>query len=420
MLTIPMLAQNHEIRGLIIDKKTEKPVSEAHVTTASGEVVVTNDSGFFNLIISKIPAIIRITHVSYGIIEYQVNTVPDGLLVIRIEENITGIDEVQISDKRMRILTEKDPYSVQDFAIGDHVIWFLGFLNKHANQQNLFLANLYGDTLATLPVNRAKRLYQDVFNNVHIVFEDSVYQLFHHSGDQIEFLYPTEKNRFFGLLGDIELAFNQKLIYSLKPPGLYGVILYYIQKDDPVHYQLTLLTDTLESNRRKTTRKIDRLMSIYGIPELANMWSTVLRYSNRGSKFEKVINNEIPYTLFQTNNNLFIINYPKDSLLRYSPEGRFEEAIPITFHKETFLAGIDYKELTCLTDPITQKVYVLERYLAKWVLSPLDLTTGKTEAPVQLPDFPGMVGICVYNEAVYFIYQEKLHPYYTRLYRYQL
>ncbi len=413
-------AQDRKIQGQIIDKETRNPVVEAHVTTTNGLVVVTDDSGLFELEIPKPPTVIRITHITYGIIEYQVDTSPKGTLVIQIEARTSNLDEIQISGERLRILTKTDNFSIQEFEIDQGVIWFLGHMNNQANRQRLFLANLYGDTLKSIPVKRAQSLYQDVFDNIHIIFKDSSFQLFNPAGDSILFLYPIETTRFFNIMGDVLAAFNNKLIFKQEMPGSYAVKFYYLQQDDPVQHVLTVMTDTLEADREWVTNKKDRLMAIYRIPELANMWKTVLRYTKRGTKFDQVIRHHVPFELFHTNNDLYIINYLNDSLLCYSIDGKFVKGLPIKFHKEMFLAGTDYKDLTFLIDPISQNAYLLERYMTRWVLSQINLATGKKGTTIPLPDYSGMDGIYVYDNAVYFTYHEKLHPYYTRLYRYQL
>ncbi|MBT4410246.1 MAG: hypothetical protein HOC82_10430, partial [Bacteroidetes bacterium] len=267
-------AQDRKIQGQIIDKETRNPVVEAHVTTTNGLVVVTDDSGLFELEIPKPPTVIRITHITYGIIEYQVDTSPKGTLVIQIEARTSNLDEIQISGERLRILTKTDNFSIQEFEIDQGVIWFLGHMNNQANRQRLFLANLYGDTLKSIPVKRAQSLYQDVFDNIHIIFKDSSFQLFNPAGDSILFLYPIETTRFFNIMGDVLAAFNNKLIFKQEMPGSYAVKFYYLQQDDPVQHVLTVMTDTLEADREWVTNKKDRLMAIYRIPELANMWKT--------------------------------------------------------------------------------------------------------------------------------------------------
>jgi hypothetical protein len=417
-------AQNIEIRGQIIDRNTESPVSEAYVTTSTGEARVTDGMGYFRLFVSSIPATLRISHVSYGISEYKVATLPKGLLVIRINQKIIDLDEVRISGKQLLSLTQKDPYSIQDFAIDQKTVWFLGFKNNQSNLKRLFMATLYGDTLASVPAKGAESLFQDVFHNVHLVCKDTVYQLFNTNDFSIELLYPIVKNQFFSLMADIELAMDQILIYSRMDRENHSRIIYFIRKDDPVQHLLTVITDTAEANRQNQSNSIDRLMgpgpTCWNIPTLISMWSTISMYSKRGTKFGNIIRHDLPYGLFQSDNDLYIVNYLKDSLLVYSADGKFSNALHIDFHKGTLATGTKYKNLSYLTDPLTQKVYILERQISHLALRPLNPILGKTEDEILLPDFPGMDGICVYGNAVYFLYQERIHPFYTRLYRYQL
>jgi hypothetical protein len=419
-LGLSSFAQDIGIRGQIIDKNTGKPIAQAHVAAPSGVVAVTDESGFFTLNLNALPSTIRMTHVSYGTSEYEVLTKPTGLIVISIEQRLEDLGEVQITGERLRILTLKDPFSIQEFAIDRNVIWFLGFMHNQANQKRLFLANLYGDTLASVPVTKAEKLYQDVFNNVHIVFKDTVYQLFNPDGGSIRLLYPVARDRFFRIMDDIRLSYAQKLVYSREPLGSHNVTLYYIQQDDPVQYQLAVMSDSVAADMLWVEAKTDRLMAQYGIPELISIWTTIYRYTKRGTRFDRVIRQPVPYELFKSANTLYLVNYFKDSLLAYSEDGRLESALPIDFHKETSTTGWAYKDLTCLTDPVTQKVYLVERKISKWVVRPLNPVQGTCGQEIPLPDYPGMDGITAYGNALYFIYPEKQYPYYNRLYRYQL
>ena len=415
-------AQPVEIRGRIIDKQTNQPVPEANITTeARGTGTASDAAGYFRIRVPSVPVVLRISHVSYGTTEFEVKTAPRGLLVISIRPAVVDVDEVQVTGERLRILTKQDPYSIQEFAIDQQVIWFLGCINNQANLKRLFVANLYGDTLASIPVRDAESLFQDVFNNVHLVCRDSAYQLFHpKGGNPIRLLYPSGKNHFLNIMGDIEVALGEKLVYTQEDPGTYSRIVYYIQENDSVCYKLAVITDTAEAGRRIAGAKIEYLMHKYNIPELFDMWQTISIYSKRGTQFDQIVRHHIPYELFVANKHLYLLNYLKDSLLVYDQEGKFNRALAVKFHQESVLNGDKYKNLTCLTDPVTQEVYILEQKMARWVLSPLNTATGKTGAEIQLPDYPAMEGINVYDNAVYFLYQEKLHPYYTRLYRYQL
>ena len=415
-------AQTVEIRGRIVDKQTNQPVSEANITTdAQGTGTASDAAGYFRITVPSVPVVLRISHISYGTTEFEVKTAPRGLLIISIRAAVVDVEEVQVTGERLRILTKQDPFSIQEFAIDQQVIWFIGCINNQATQKRLFVANLYGDTLASIPVRDAENLFQDVFNNVHLICRDSAHQLFHpKEGNPIELLYPSGKNYFLNIMGDIEVALGEKLVYTREDQGSYSRIVYYIQEHDSLFHKLAVITDTAEAGRRIAGEKIDYLMLKYGIPELLDMWKTISRYTKQGSSSDPVARYHIPYELFVANKHLYLLNYLKDSLLEYNSNGTFTRALSVKFHEEDILWGDKYKNLTCLTDPVTQKVYVLEQKMTKWVLNPLNTSSGKTGAEIPLPDLPAMQGIDVYDNAVYFLYQEKLYPYYTRLYRYQL
>lgn len=408
------------LKGQLINKNTGEHIIGAHITSENGRITLSDETGQFEFLHLKTPTRLRITHVAYGIIEHLLDSIPSGLLVIRIEPDVSKIEEVQISGDRLRILTKKDQFSIQEFAITNGLIWFIGHVNNQANRQRLFLANLYADTLASISINRAESLYMDVFHNIHLVLKDTVYQLFSPQGESIELLYPIAKEQFFSIMADIEAALNNKLVFSEHNRRNHSRKIFYIKENDPVRYELTIISDTLEASRIKADEVRDMLARKYVIPELYNFWTTVRRYTKKGTKFDEVINNQIPYEIFNSGEDLYVLNFLKDSLLQYNKFGKFEGAAKIDFHKEKRLGDFDYKELTFLPDPISNKVFLLERYIASWVLSPVNLENGKVDPRIMIPNFPGMEGICVYNNAVYFTYHEYLYPYYTRLYRYQL
>jgi hypothetical protein len=413
-------AQNIGISGRIIDKEAGTPVAGAHVAAKTGEVTITDSTGLFRLSVRRLPTTLKITHVSYGTSVYEVTRNTKELVTIRISQKTTDLDEVQISARRLRIITPKDQYSIQDYSISEKAIWFLGFINNQASRQRLFLANLYGDTIASVAVKGAERLFTDVFQNVHLVLRDSVFQLFHGEKGQIMLLYPVSKELFYRIMQPVELAFNQKLIYTQGTPGSKGTIIYYISQGDPQKYLLAILTDSVNQVSEAATRKIDAMMARWGIPELANMWTTIYQYNKKGTKFDRIVRQPVPYEIFTSADNLYIINYFKDSLLQYNTDGQFARAFPIDFHKESYATGVKYKSLTCLTDPVTQKVYLLDRQLARWIIKPLEIPAGIAGAAINLPEFPGIDQIRVYDNAIYFLYPDKQHPYYNRLYRYQL
>ncbi len=189
------ISQDFILKGIVTDKLTKEPIENVYVAWGNKETALTNHLGEFNIRISRFPAKLALSHVSYGLKEIKLNKKPSAPFYIRLDPSISKIDEVQVSGERLRILTKNKGYSIQDFAFDNNSLWFLGHINNQANQQRLFLANLYGDTLKSIQVNRAQKLYEDVFGGVHLFLRDSVYQLFSRE-DTILLLYGMSKKRF--------------------------------------------------------------------------------------------------------------------------------------------------------------------------------------------------------------------------------
>jgi len=412
-------SQEITINGIVIDKETKQAIEDVHVAWERGQMILTNSNGEFSIHVTKLPIRLTLSHLSYGLTEINLDKEPADPFYIRLDPNVSRIDEVQISGERLRILTQHDDYSVIDFAFDDNYMWMLGYMNNQANRQRLFLANPYSDTICSIPVRRAEKLFNDAFENVHLVTRDSAYQLFT-PGDSINLLYGSGRKIFDLTMEGILCGFDNKLVYKDYIPTRYNMSLYYLTAEDHHRHHLTYLIDTVGFMSAKQDRVRDAALRRWNIPELVNMWTTIRSGVKQGSKMASVVFPPIPMELFTYNDSLFILNFLKDSLLCYSPDGKYIRSAPVDFHKEERLFGIDYKELEFVTDLVTYKVYLTERRIARWILHPFDVETGNLLPEILLPDFAGMTGIKAHNNAIYFLYHEKLFPYFTRLYRYQL
>ena len=411
------ISQDVRINGIIIDKQTSKPIEDVYVAWEKGQMILTGSDGAFSINISKFPAKLTFSHLSYGLTEISLPKKPEDPFYIRLDPEPSKISEVQISGERLRILTQHNDYSIIDFEFDKNYVWMLGYVDNQVNKQRLFLASPYGDTICTIPVKRVERLYRDAFENVHLLSRDSAFQLFS-PGDSIELLYSSGRKRFDEIMGEIMCGFDNKLVYKIQ--SRYNLELYYLTSEDTYRHHLTFLSDTIGKISDEHARKHDENVILAGQAGLLDMWKYLGRYTKKGTKIARMAKPPVPMELFTYMDTLFVLNFLKDSLLCYSPEGKFVRSVPVDFHYEKKLTSIDYKELEFVTDPITSKVYLTERRIAAWVLHPFDTITGKLLPEILLPDFAGMTGIRAYNEAIYFLYHEKLFPYFTRLYRYQL
>lgn len=414
--------QNHKLSGTIRDHETQLPVPGASVTRSDGQGTITDANGFFSLMISSFPATFVVSHVSYERTEVSLPADPKKPLTISLHQKISDIPEVQISAKRMRILTEDSDFSLLDIACGKEILWMLGFIRNHHSQGRLWQANLYGDTIRSLPVAKPEELFTDPFGNVHLLTSDSAYQLFN-NGTEILLLYSSEKASFLESMDVIKVVYADKMVYQDYLPDSEGLQTRWISTDSHKKGLLCSIRDSAEEARQTFEYIYGKDMYLYHLARSELLITRIeaknqIRF-NRLTQ-DSVFNRNVKVPVFATDDSLYLVNLYKDSLNVYDDSGVYAGSRHINFHRDSILFDVSYRSIRYLKDPVTQNIFLLIRRIASWDLIMLDLPSGKPGRTVPLPDFPGMTSIQVHGNAVYFLYAEKDFPFYNRLYRYQL
>lgn len=414
--------QNYTITGIIRDHETLLPIPGASITKSDGQGTISDATGHFSLLINSFPVTLLVSHVSYERAEISLRVDPKKPLTISINQKISDIPEVQITAKRMRILTKDSDFSLLDIACGKDVLWMIGFIRNHPSQGRLWQANFYGDTLSSLPVGRPEKLFTDPFGNVHLLTADSAYQLFNNQ-KSIFLLYPAERNGFLESMDDVKATYADKMVYQTYLPFSEGLHTSWISISGEKNGQLSIVRDSAEEARQTFEYIYGKDMYLY---EQARSDHLIIRIEAKNMiRFNKmtkdsVYNRNVSVPVFAANDTLYLINLYKDSMNVYDGSGIYAKSHAINFHRDSIVFDVSYRNIRYLKDPVTKQIFLLTRRIASWDLTKLDLTTGKCGRTVPLPDFPGMTSIQVHGNAVYFLYAEKDFPYYNRLYRYQI
>jgi hypothetical protein len=93
-----------KIRGKVIDKETQKPVSDV-IIHSSGRISITNDKGEYDFEINR-PETVYFRHLSYKSFNIQSNSLQDNG-VVYLTSNVTELDEIVISPNRAKSLLKK-------------------------------------------------------------------------------------------------------------------------------------------------------------------------------------------------------------------------------------------------------------------------------------------------------------------------
>jgi len=403
--SISLHAQEVVVKGRIVDQKTLEPVFAATITAKGSKGTVSDPDGKFEIRVEALPATLVISHVSYGRQNIELKRMA-GELVIRLESNVTRIPEVRISGTRMQVLNKKARFSVSDYQIDGKYMWFIGFQDNSPKKGKLFLANLYGDTISSCPVQGDERLIRSCFGTIHMIRKDTVFQLFTRN-DSIWLLYPEKKDMFLGIMSAFETSFKDGLARLEYEPNSDQLSLVYIDS--------TLKApDVVNLNRSHPEEK----------NYLERRYAWIGRYF--GSRtLQLVISQQQKYyfqtmrsSLFVLRDTLYALNLKDNQLHAFDKELTEFRLVPISFHlKETADITDVYVPYQIILDRQLHRAYVVYHLNSTWSIVPLDQTTGKTGPNLEIPHINAMHQLTIHGNALYFLYPEKTWPYYQRLYR---
>jgi len=108
------------IVGEITDIETGLPVRNVHITIEDFSIgTITSEDGIFNLVLNELPAVIKLSHVSYEDKFIRISEIPFTEISIQLQPKTVTIDEVVITDEKIETVFRDDNYSVLDYEFHD-------------------------------------------------------------------------------------------------------------------------------------------------------------------------------------------------------------------------------------------------------------------------------------------------------------
>jgi hypothetical protein len=366
-------AQPLMIRGRIIDKITKEPVAAATITTRDLNRTISDAEGRFALGVQKFPVVLSVSHVSYGNTSVTL-TKPAAEVIISLQANINPIPEVRISASRNRlqILNNKARYTIIDYQFEDPYLWFIGCLDNSPKGSRLYLGYPSGDTVCSVSVAGDVRLYRDVFDKIHLVRPDTVYQLFT-DGDSIRFVYPERTGKFMNLMNAWEVAFGDglaRLDYDARDDELYLVY-----KDTTLKEPRRLFLFSKED--KSYLEKKYAWMGRYFGPRTLNL----------------IISQQKDYylakmrsSMFTFRDTLFVMNLNDNQLHVLGRDLTEMRVVPVTFFfRQTDDITNEYMPFRIITDRVKRRVYIVFHLNSHYTITPFNTLTGLTGPPLVLP-----------------------------------
>ncbi|MEA1876382.1 MAG: carboxypeptidase-like regulatory domain-containing protein [Bacteroidota bacterium] len=401
------LGQSQEISGQLIDIDTKEGIATATVVISPTNGVVTDPDGNFSISAEKYPLELTVSHISYGVQTFTLSYQPKGKIVFRLEKVITDIPEILVSGKCLQVLTNGADYSVFNFEFDQKHMWFIGMLDNRPNKTRLFMAGLIGDTISSIPVSLPITFKKDVFGNVHLETIDSIFQLVEVKG-KIELLYGERRDVYFRIMKGYQCTLGKGLVHFLSYSNLQESYVYYIDSTMAKAEPILIIKDEPD-DYSWLPASLRQMGDILGARTLQ------LILDQQRSYFRELQSESI----FKLKDSLYVTDLSNDKLLTIGPNQQLIRSVPISFHHQSkpTLTNLFKNFHDIITDPLSNHAYVVFHKNNNWRFFPLNPITGKTGSQIVLPRYNAMSNIRIHGGAVYFIYPEKIYPFFQRIYR---
>ncbi|MCX6225682.1 MAG: carboxypeptidase-like regulatory domain-containing protein [Bacteroidia bacterium] len=399
--TLPAQNRKYQVSGLVTDSLTGKPMANVNISivgTSGGGI--TNEAGQFSLQIPRIPSILYFSYVGYGIGSYQVEKSGAKNVRIALIPETQEIEEVTISAQKIAKVIRGDTLNILDYEIdGGYLILFASPL-KHQSDLRIYLTTLQGEPLDFIQVKKAGKqikypeipeiqteyILRDFTGQVNYLDRVCAHEV-RHAFDKLFFGYDTQYPDFIGRVFPIKCELEGKLVFQAGTPS-------------------------------------ENITWFFGRGSKEGKTIKIVRDKNPTGPYSKFV----VAPLFRKEKKLYVFDFYRGHIEVFDSDLNSLRMVPIDFQFRQVTEAIfwQYQDVdsynftrNILYDEKAGRAYAFYRMRSngRQSLREVNLETGKIDGMVEIPDFPNISNIRVYDNAVYFLYDTKVYPYYRLLYR---
>jgi len=239
-------AQNNrfQFKGRVLDRETNLPVSGVNLSVAgTRRGCSSNLNGEFSMTVYTRPAFINVSHLGYESqkiwLDSATNTIT--LLMNPVRQLLQEV-EIRAVNKPIPFFKD-DKYSVLDYEVDSNMIYLLIYRFR-LNKSEILCKSLEGDTLSRSGIIPFKPsgLFLDCLHNLHVLTEDSTYQLVRRK-DSIFLCYPSDIKMFRAFLSDCVTSTDSMLFFRKESPDQLSVEFFQVNRNSKKKQLLAAMGD---------------------------------------------------------------------------------------------------------------------------------------------------------------------------------
>lgn len=322
------------IAGKVTDVNGE-PIKEALVKIDQQQVG-TDEHGQFFITVSKLPVeilVIHFVHDPYESLIVKPATYSDTLqYAVTMSEKHQDLDEVTISASNISLAYDLPNTHIIDFDLRPEGMYLL--VEERHNYYLRAIDN-HNQTLFDLPIrHHPEKMVTDCFDNTHIVYDDSVYQIAAWRSDSLSLFEGVSHHKFSLTMGPCAA-------------GMEGVVV--MQAYGPYHQSVTYLLHNSKSGKHLTMYKVNDLASLAYVNDYVEeqalhakenpMWES---YINRADLLREAQKKNVVAKYFYTRpvyapvitfrDSFIVFNHNVDSAAVFDQNGKLAREYAITHH----------------------------------------------------------------------------------------
>jgi hypothetical protein len=400
----------HFFYGKVQNKYTSIGIYNVNITFEGLKTgSVTDKKGAFSVYIDTLPVIMVLSHIGYETKFVFLDNTSFSLIIDMVPQ-VKELREVEIKGSEMNAdpVVKASAFSVLDYEPDSGNVYML-ISRFRTNDVLLVLLSGSGDTIARRVCTEfsPRKLFKDCLGYIHILANDSAYQIFH-SGNNLLLLYSTTLKRFKNLLSDCVLSTNDLLFYKKTIEHDQGVSYFTVKRIARERQNLSTIKDSSKLMMAKKNPGDWNLLLRKRIPEGREdfvSWSYV----------HKILYRPLSSCLFKIESQICVLNTSEHTIEFYQPNGTYSSKLLIKVNKS--IEGKWSGEL--YIDEISSKVYTTFFKNGEYEVYRLNLNTGELIRRAKIDKlFPDKV--CIHNGFIYFLFRENGVSMNVDLYRQKL
>ncbi len=385
------------IYGSVIDNNN-KAISFTNIIAVESQKGTAADiEGEFLFRIFSNQTIIEFSHVGYNTFTYNVNedlfSKNDSLkITIRLTKKLSELSSVDINSDKTELVHGNN--NIYDFEfIGNNILLLKGgFVSNE-----LLLLDEDSDTLSVLEIPKSpQRLIKDCFDNIHIIYKDSIRQIYIDEDDFMYTLYTYSIDDYYKYLSSAIISIDSTLIVLTYSENKQSESYYYI--DSSKEFKL-LLKITDEENNKSARTELNSMHNFKGVAKgliERSVFASSREIFERRSFYKFILTQAIYNPIFKIQDSLYLFNHINKTCLVFDHKLQSTRAISLNYVED------DNWDKEILNDIYTNKVYAKFNNKGKVILKEIDLNTGNIIKEYKLENciFPNK--IVVNNGYIFF------------------